>query len=269
MRSRFLFAAIVVVMGSTSALLSQEPAQPKTARPEASLFTLRNAAAADVSKTLTQYAQSKKMLLAVAAEPASNSVLVAGDPSFLKELTAIIEKLDNQPPQVVLQLLIFQAPIGFDETCGLAEKREGGNNPERAAYELTARESRMFQASLRELQKQGQLDVLSRPQLTCADNQTGYFQVGQTIPVATPNSPVVAYGTGGIMARCTPRVTSDGVLIRLEMSRMETNGKKVDVQSTVKTQDGGTTVIRGPRSGDNSTEIYLVVTPHVVRNDRK
>ena len=237
--------AITVALASTS--LAQSP-QP----PEASLHRLRNAAAADVALALKQFAESKKMAVTVVAEPITNSVVVASDAATHKQLVAILEAIDKQPPQIHAEILIIQVPSGFAEDIGL-----GDMDKTEETWELTKREIRMLNAALRQAKKDGIMDVLSRPQLTVADNQPAFVEVGSG-------------ESQKVTARVTPRVISDSVLVNIETRVEKPTGKTGEtttsaMRTTAKIPDGGTLVMRAAKviPGEDR-ELLLIMTIHTI-----
>ena len=151
----------------------------------------------------------------------------------------IIERIDSQPPQVVIQVLIadvqlnnaeefgvefgLQSPVMFARGRSPADDHPAANaanpgfnfnttaplpqqpnlatrgrsasrgsrtsasgelrRPRRASAGSCSRpSSNTFSLLIRALKAQGRMDVLSRPQLQVADNQTGFVQVGQNFP---------------------------------------------------------------------------------------
>jgi type II secretory pathway component GspD/PulD (secretin) len=179
----------------------------------------------------------------------------------------------------VIQLLILRTPTGFAEETGLGEGNE-------TKWVLTPQEARMLTVAIRREKVQGRIDVLSRPRLTLADNQTGFFQVGQPAQqlstvvqtaAGTAHQPV-AYTDGGIVSRMTPRINPDGtVLLRGETQVSTVNPVSVDLGGgtrarAVDTQSietaglipkGGALVVRGGRSkaaDGGVTEVMLVLT---------
>jgi hypothetical protein len=215
-------------------------------RPEVSIQKLRNAAAQDVVQALTTFTQQKKLSLSFVAEPVSNTVFVAGDAAHVKQAVELIAAIDKQPPQIVAQLLIVEVPIGYAKDIGLAEGTED-------TWSLTDRETRMLNSAIRDGK---QINILSRPQITTADNQTAYLKVG---------------GGVNFSAFITPRVMPDGgVLARIETGVKGSSGATPEVQhATAKAQDGGTMVVRMAQSQakDNETsELLLIMTVHVLKH---
>jgi type II secretory pathway component GspD/PulD (secretin) len=236
------YALAILVTGFGLATVSAQ--QP--AKPDASVYHLRNAAAADVVQAVTTFATQANLAVTIVAEPASNTVFVAGDPASHKKVIELVTRIDTPPPTVVMQMMIMQVPAGFAEDVGLGE----GDT-----WVLTSREARMLTAAIRREQKDGDIDILSRPQLTVANNQLGIVRVGSD--------------TAGTMCRITPRITPDdrSVLLRLEMGINKPAGTLASdvqsIQTTAVIPNGGTLVARGARTkaSDGSTrEVFMLTT---------
>ena len=235
-------AAIVTVIALSG------PALAQPTKPEASVHKLRNIAAADAAHALTAFVEKMKLPVAVVAEPVSNSVMLAGDAAPIRQVAELLASLDKQPPSVVAQILVLEAPAGFAEDTGLGEGAE-------ANWVLTPREVRMLRAAIRYGKARlDEVDVLSRPQLIVADNTTGVVQIGGT-------------EADSLTARVAPRIGSDGtVLLRVETEVKRTSKGKTEaetVQATGKIAEGGTLVMRGPRTktaGGGIRETLVIVT---------
>jgi general secretion pathway protein D len=305
------------------------------------VYKLRNAAAADVATALTTFITSSLAVLSptnfyttyiqlqknvvIVAEPVSNTLLICATPFYFQEMKRLIERLDAQPPQVVIQVLIASVQLSNDQefgveaglqnpilfargglatpttTSGTTNAASPGFNFNTTAIPLGnstltspgavgfqslqnlgvglqsptqgvggfvfQASSQSFSLLVRALQAQGRIDVLSRPQVTVADNQTGYVQVGASYPyLSTSNATVgvvsqsIAYQPIGVTMRVTPRVNPDGkVLMRVEPQVGSVTSAPISlgsgilapefniqtVQTTVLASDGETIVLGG------------------------
>jgi len=232
------------------------PALAQPTKPEAAVHKLRNIAAAAAANALTAFVEKKKLPVAVVAEPVSNSVMLAGDAAPIRQVAELLASLDKQPPSVVAQIQVLEAPGGFAEDTGLGEGAE-------ANWVLTPREVRMLTAAIRSGKARLEVDVLSRPQLMAADNTTGVVQIGGT-------------EADSLTARVAPRIGSDGtVLLRVETEVKRTSKGKSEaetVQATGKIADGGTLVMRGARTktaGGGTSETLVIVTINLVAPESK
>src|SRR5262249_25605973 len=159
----------------------------------------------------------EKLPVTVVAEPVSNTVLVSASQDQIQQVLMLIEKIDQAPPSVQMDLLVVQVPADFMEKAGL----RGADASDARPCELTDRERQMFHALLRQARQEGTVKFLSEPRLMVLDNQTGYIQVGGHHPcptLAADGKPAqVEMVPVGLCTRVTPRISPDGkVLVRIE-----------------------------------------------------
>jgi type II secretion system protein D len=125
-----------------------------------------------------------------------------------------------------------------------------------------------FSLLIRALKTQGRIDILSRPQIMTADNQSARILVGQSVPYVTGSTVsalgnttnLINYRDVGVQLTVTPRISPEGkVLMRVtpEISSVQSttvnlgngvNATQFNVQSvdtTVLAQDGETVAIGG------------------------
>jgi len=172
------------------------------------------------------------------------------------QLGQLAQNLKAGEPQVVIQGLCMRVTGGFCEESGLTV-----DNPQTSPMllpwivtTLNPREVKMLTAMIRGLQAQERVDILSRPMITVHENQTGYFQVGQTFEVATPleatkdngkTAPTpkitkVSYAFApGMSLRVTPKIDKDSgkILLRVD-AQIISAGEHVNVNSVAPTANG-------------------------------
>ena len=170
-----------------------------------------------------------------------------GSPGFNFNTTSPLPNAANASPNVV----------GFQ---GLGNLGTGRASPTLGVggFVLSAA-SDTFNLLIRALKAQGRLDVLSRPSLTLADNQTGFFQVGQNYPQITASTlnaqgfvqNSITYTPIGVVLRVTPRISPDGqILMRVEPQVSSVSQTQVQIgngvlASAIDTQTVETTVLAG------------------------
>lgn len=187
-----------------------------------------------------------------------------GTPGFNFNTTAALPNTNAADPGVV----------GFQGLGNLGVGRSGSTGV--GGFVFSAG-SEAFTLLIRALKSQGRVDVLSHPQLLLLDNQTGFFQVGQSFPIPTGLSQGVGqtlqgieYREIGITLRVTPRINPDGkVLMRIEPQisnpsptlinlgngQFATAFDQQTVQTTVLASDGETIVLGGLiRRSDSKNE---------------
>ena len=100
------------------------------------VFKLKNAPASDVATAINDFLRSERQLeqiapglvspfeqiereVVVVPEPVTNSLIVSATPRFYDEIEEIIQKLDEQPPMVVIQVLIAEVALTDTEELGV------------------------------------------------------------------------------------------------------------------------------------------------------
>ncbi|MBI3836475.1 MAG: hypothetical protein HY288_00900 [Planctomycetia bacterium] len=95
------------------------------------VYRLKNEPADDVANAINQFLRSERQLqqaapgtispfqqieseVVVVPEPVGNSLIISATPRFFEEINKLVEKLDAQPPQVLIQVLI--AEVALDDT---------------------------------------------------------------------------------------------------------------------------------------------------------
>lgn len=95
------------------------------------VYRLKNSPALDVANAINEFLGSEREVqqlaqgqstpfeqiereVVVVPEPVSNSLIVSASPRYFKEVEAIVEKLDERPPMVLIQVLI--AEVALDDT---------------------------------------------------------------------------------------------------------------------------------------------------------
>ncbi len=307
------------------------------------VIKLRNAAAADVANTLQTYFNSVLAIytgstyntsfqllqrqVVLQADAVSNSILVSATPEYFGEIKKIIDKIDSQPPQVMIQVMIAEVDLNNDEEEGVevglqsptlfgragagAANGLGFNfntpttsttlptglvSPGTVGFQglnglgvgrvsatqgisgfVFSASSQTFSLLVRALKTQGRIDILSRPQIQVADNQTGYTNIGQSFPILGGSTIAtgglaqqsVTYVNIGIQLEVTPRVNPDGkVLLRVAPTVSSVSPTTVSLgngvnatafnseslQTTVLASDGETLVLGGLISKQENRE---------------
>jgi type II secretion system protein D len=100
------------------------------------IYMLKNSPAQDVATSINQFLQSQRQLEAaepgqsnpfqdlereviVVPEVVGNRLIVSATARYFDEITQLIEKLDEPPPQVVIQVLIAEIAIGDRDELGV------------------------------------------------------------------------------------------------------------------------------------------------------
>ena len=102
---------------------------------QTAVHRLKNAPAADVANSINLFLRSERQVQAVPGaispfqqiesevivvpEPVSNSLIISATPRFFKDIENLVEKLDAQPPQVMIQVLIAEVSLRNTDEFGV------------------------------------------------------------------------------------------------------------------------------------------------------
>ncbi|MDP6542500.1 MAG: secretin N-terminal domain-containing protein [Phycisphaerae bacterium] len=302
----------VELAGTVIKELDSSPAQER----ETKIYRLRNAQAADIQTALRSFLDQERQTVsqalgtdglgaahklleqevAIVAEETTNTLLLSASPRYFKTISAMIDELDQPLPQVLIKVLLAEVTLTGRSDLGFEwdhSARNGSNGTVRRVgtnfgvagsfntsggfrFSLSGGDIDLF---LHALQTEGRLEVLSRPQILTADNQTGEINVGQRVPFITNSRATetgsvfntIQYEDVGILLQTTPRINPDGD-IKLEISAeisSISDSDSVEISegvsaivvdnrsatTTVTVRDGHTIVIGGLiTSQDNNTE---------------
>lgn len=258
----------------------------------------------------------------------SNSLLVLASPRDYQTIEAAVEKLDQRPLQVLIEVLIAEVrrdknlalgtsvdvPVKDDDGVGFQLQ---GLSAGDVALQVLGIGSVGASTVLRALASSSNTRILSRPVVLAQNNQEARILVGDQRPFVqlfrslptdqAVRDQVVQYKNVGTELRIVPTINRDGYVnlqVRQEVSSATSevqfgapviNTRESDTQVLIK--DGHTAVLGGLIShqtvdtnsgvpllkdipilgglfGSTShrkiaTELFILLTPHVIRSDRQ
>lgn len=100
------------------------------------VYQLKNAPAVDVALSVNEFLRSRRQVenaapgqanpfqqlereVVVVPEPVANKLILSATPRYFEEIEQLIEKLDDQPPQVMIQVLIAEVTLGDADEFGV------------------------------------------------------------------------------------------------------------------------------------------------------
>jgi general secretion pathway protein D len=222
--------------------------------------------------------------VSIIADTDTNSLLVRTSPGNYDRVRAVLEELDKPVAQVLIKVLIAEVTHENARDLGvefsILNLRASGNgqtggtsfNIPTVGASATGLVVQLIEenvsATIRALETEGKLDVLSRPYILASDNQLASITVGQEVPFIT-NSRItdtgqtintIEYGDVGILLDVVPHINPDGLVILDVAPEISTlTGTTVPIselvsapviakrsaQSRVAVQNGQTIVIGG------------------------
>lgn len=101
-----------------------------------SVYRLKNAPAIDVATAINEFLRSERVVqqaspgmlspfqqieseVVVVPEPVSNSLIISATPRFFEDIQELVEKLDEQPAQVMIQVLIAEVQLDDADEFGV------------------------------------------------------------------------------------------------------------------------------------------------------
>jgi len=160
----------------------------------------------------------------IQAEPNSNAIIITAEPSQMKALKSIVNKLDIRPAQVLVEAIIaeldesdltnFGIQWGTIGSSGNAPVTNGTPTsfPDFGAGVVGVIPYVKIQAILSVLRNQNGVNILSTPTLMVLDNQKATIEVGEDVPVTTGS-----YATTNGTPSPTPFTTNDYKKVTLKL----------------------------------------------------
>ena len=164
--------------------------QTTTLQRKTAVYRLKNSPAIDVASAVNQYLYNRRVLdnatpggdnpfqeiereVVVVPEPVANKLILAATPRYFDEISKLIEKLDEQPPQVMIQVLIAEVTL---------------NNTDEFGVELGLQDSVLFDRSLLG-------DLLTTTQTTTDSTADGIVTTTSDLIQAATNIPGFAFNS--------------------------------------------------------------------------
>lgn len=106
-----------------------------TMQRKSTVYQLKNSPAVDVALAINEFLRSKRVVenaspgsnnpfeqlereVVVVPEPVQNKLILSATPRYYEEISRLIEQLDEQPPQVMIQVLIAEITLGDTDEFG-------------------------------------------------------------------------------------------------------------------------------------------------------
>lgn len=183
----------------------------------------------------------------------NNAILIRCNRVDYPKILAIIEKLDQYPKQVLIEVIIAEVQLTDDMQLGVewrwATSRDGvtqdlsldtnigGIFPTPiprfdSGLSYIIQSTARFQAALKASAESGNLRILSTPTLLASDNKPAVINIGDEVPIPTSTltreddrdpalrstETTIQYRDTGIILRVTPKINKQG-MVRMELSQ--------------------------------------------------
>ncbi len=177
------------------------------------------------------------------ADDGRNIILIRALPADYSRLVKLLERLDNMPRQVLVEVMVAEVSLSnqlefgvewafhnknkiningssYDQTLGLTTNIAAG-----FAYKVLDSSNNIV-ATLQTLADKNDLTILSSPQVLVLNNETAKIDVGQEVPIVTTETyrdtttvstdsidKTVEYKNTGIILEVTPKINYNGIII--------------------------------------------------------
>jgi general secretion pathway protein D len=176
----------------------------------------------------------------VVADDNKNAILIEATPADYRRVMRMIEALDVLPNQVLIEATIAEIRLNDELKFGLRWFLQQNASNYTFTDSITGSVGQVFPgfsyaltaanvaATLTALSQITDINIISSPSLTVADNKTATLQVGDQVPITTqtavsvltPGAPVVnsvTYKDTGVILSITPRINESGrVMLDIE-----------------------------------------------------
>jgi general secretion pathway protein D len=175
------------------------------------------------------------------ADDSRNIILIRGMPSDYQRILKLLERLDNLPRQVLIEVVIAEVRLSDAWQLGVEwtlQNKFSYNNGDYTSILQTNFDNVPGQfgftfsildnmdnakAILHALAGENDLNLLSSPHVMVLNNETATVNVGQEVPIATSQTvssditvqdvQTIQYRDTGIILTVTPRINDDGIII--------------------------------------------------------
>jgi general secretion pathway protein D len=175
------------------------------------------------------------------ADDSRNIILIRGMPSDYKRILKLLERLDNLPRQVLIEVVIAEVRLSDAWQLGVEWTLKNNfrynnedyssiyatnfdNVPGQFGFTFSILDSMdNVKAILHTLATDNDLNLLSSPHIMVLNNETATVNVGQEVPIATSQTvssditvqdvQTIQYRDTGIILNVTPRINDDGIII--------------------------------------------------------
>ena len=218
--------------------------------------------------------------VAMAINTVSNSLVISGPPEAVEEVRTLVDKLDQPPPMLLLEMELGVVPVGDAKPAKSPKSKETGPAVMAEPFRLPKRPENM--------------ETTARARVIALDNQPASIHMGSSVPRVNAVSTLSAGGETrsitrenvGLLVGVTARIAPDGeVVMLIDVEQSQVGPEKEGIPIAV---EGGKT-IRSPRldattvattvripnnqtvilgsvaqKGKSDKELVIIITPHII-----
>jgi len=191
--------------------------------------------------TVTDDSGSPASEVRVVADKENNALLILANAAGYEKIESALKKLDAVPRQVLIEVTIAEVTLKDELSYGVewlftnGARRSGKLDLGTAglnqlvpgfSYAITSVAGDTIKGVLNALATDNKVNILSSPHIMVADNQTAKIQVGDSVPIAGPQTVTgtgnvvssVQYLDTGIILSVVPHINSGG-LVNLDITQ--------------------------------------------------
>jgi general secretion pathway protein D len=191
----------------------------------------------------------------VKADEDTNSLIIMTSPANYEKVKKVLDELDKPVPQVLIKVLLAEVThdgnvewgteFSFLDTLGsstdVSVDTDFGIGSLTSGY-VAKIVGDKIDVTLRALEEEGKLNILSRPYILASNNQTASITVGNEVPFIRDSRTTdtgqtintIEYEDIGIILEVTPYINDDGLVIMdLSQEISAISGESVSISETV------------------------------------
>ena len=167
------------------------------------------------------------------ADDSRNVILVKALPSDYKRVLKLIERLDNMPMQVLVEVMVAEVQLSDDLKYGVEwalqnsvykinDAKISYDSTKGLGFSLLSDSTEIFNL-LQFLASNNDFSILSSPQVLVLNNEAATVNVGEQVPIVTSETSDVSNGSTsnrtvqykdtGVILNVTPRINYDGIIL--------------------------------------------------------
>ncbi len=193
--------------------------------------------------------------VSIKSDEDTNSLIIMTSPANYEKVKKVLDELDKPVPQVLIKVLLaevthdgnvewgaefsFLDTLGKDTSVTVDTDFSLGNLTSGYVAKIV---DEKFDVTLRALEQDGKLNILSRPYILASNNQTATITVGNEVPFIRDTRTTdtgqtintIEYEDIGIILEVTPYINDEGLVIMdLSQEISAISGESVPISETV------------------------------------
>ncbi|MBA7551753.1 Secretin ExeD [subsurface metagenome] len=206
-----------------------------------------------------------------------SEIIVKGTEEQLDNVETMIVGLDKRAPQIMIQAKVIEITLDGEKDLGI-RWFSGGEEGQITIGEISLggsfERSGLIEATLKALQKEGKVNVLSNPKVLTLDGKEAIIDTGEQIPIAEEIvddsgqiRTTITWLDVGIKLIITPRLSADGLINMNVFTEVRSRGSEKVVNYPILNNRSETATIRAKL--DETTVIGGLISSEEMETIRK